>query len=184
MSDAGTIRYDHLGLAVRSIEAALPLYMDVFGGTFLVGGDDTRIGMRTVQVKLPGDLKIELLEALDDESYIAKFIERRGEGFHHGTVLVDDVEATIEDLTSRGFELVDTDLSASTWRETYIRPSSGFGCLIQVVDSTLDWLTPHPTCTLEGVLAGEWRWWGNRAWHVDDLPEGYDGTRTRVYENR
>lgn len=179
--DAPIIRYDHLGLAVHSIERALVLYGDTFGGVFLSGGDDMRLGMRTVQLKLPGDLKIELLQPLDGNSHMAAFLERHGEGFHHATVLVPDVEVMIGKLTANGFELVDTDLSAATWRETFVRPKSGFGCLLQIVDSTLDWLAPHPTCTLEGVLAGEWRWWRNRTWHVDDLPDDYDGTRSDVY---
>lgn len=184
MSETGEpiIRYDHIGLAVRSIERAMVLYHDVFGGRFLSGGDDMALGMRTVQLKLPGDLKIELLEPHDEDSYIAAFLDRHGEGFHHATVLVPDVEVMIDELTANGFELVDTDLSADTWRETFIRPKSGLGCLIQVVDSTLDWLTPHPTCTFEGVLAGEWRWWQNRVWHVDDLPEDYSDARTGAYQ--
>ena len=89
------------------------------------------------------------------------------------SIFVPDVEATIAELTATGFETVDTDLRLSSWSETFVRPKSGFGCLFQIVSCDLDWLTPHPTATVEQVLAGEWRWWQTNIWHIDDLPPDY-----------
>ncbi len=167
------LSWDHTGIAVRSIEAAVPLFRDVLGGQFILGGDDHRLGIRTAMFKFPDTVKVELMEPLSEDSYLHRFIEKRGEGFHHVTLFVENVEATIEDLAAAGFEVVDTDLSDSGWRETYVRPSSGFGCLFQIVDTDLNWLEPHPYCTIEDVIAKKWRWWKEKVWHVDRLPEGY-----------
>ena len=55
-----------------------------------------------------------------------------------------------------------TDLSRPTWRETFLRPKSGFGALFQFVDSNLDWGTPVPGITEEAVLSGKVVWKDNR----------------------
>lgn len=165
--------WDHIGIAVRSIEAAVPLFRDVFGGQFVMGGDDVPLEIRTAMFKLPATVKVELMEPLDEQSYLHRFIDKHGEGFHHATIFVDDVEATIVDLEAAGYEVVDTNLREPHWRETYVRPKSGHGCLFQIVDSEIDWLEPHPHCTVEDVIAGKWRWWRSQIWHVDQLPDGY-----------
>ncbi|WP_420637986.1 VOC family protein [Candidatus Poriferisocius sp.] len=166
-------RFDHIAIAVRSLGAAVPLFRDVFGGQFVMGGDDVPLGIRTAMFKLPATVKVELLEPLSEQSYLHRYIERHGEGFHHATIFVDDVEATIADLEAAGYEVVDTDLQEPHWRETFVRPSSGHGCLFQIVNSELGWLEPHPHCTVEDVVAGRWRWWRSQVWHVDHLPSGY-----------
>lgn len=166
-------RVDHIGIAVRSIASAVPLYRDTFGGTLMYGGDDRRLGIRSV-VYILASFKVEILEPLSSESYLADFIERYGEGFHHITLAVDDVSKTISDLTKSGFEVVDTDLSSrELWQETFIRPSSGFGCLIQIVKTPISWDEQHPTMTIEQVLNGEWLWWQSQIWHETMLPEDY-----------
>ncbi len=166
-------RVDHIGIAVRSIASAVPLYRDTFGGTLMYGGDDRRLGIRSV-VYILANFKVEILEPLSSESYLADFIERHGEGFHHITLAVDDVSKTISDLTKSGFEVVDTDLtSRELWQETFIRPSSGFGCLIQIVKTPISWDEQHPTMTIEQVLNGEWLWWQSQIWHETMLPEDY-----------
>ena len=66
-------RVDHIGIAVRSIASAGPLYRDALGGTLMYGGDDRRLGIRSVVYKL-ANFKIEILEPLSDSSYLADFI--------------------------------------------------------------------------------------------------------------
>ena len=182
LPDTGTVnhpnvplidRVDHIGVAVRSIASAVPLYRDAFGGTLMYGGDDRRLGIRSVVYKL-ANFKIEILEPLSDSSYLADFIEQHGEGFHHITLAVDDVSKTIGDLTGSGFEVVDTDLSSrELWQETYVRPSSGFGLLIQIVKTPISWDEQHPSMTVEQVLNGEWLWWQSQTWHETMLPDDY-----------
>ena len=87
---------------------------------------------------------------------------------------MEDVEEAVENVTKSGFEVVDTDLSSrELWQETFIRPSAGFGLLIQIVKTSISWDEQHPTMTIEQVLNGEWLWWQSQTWHETMLPEDY-----------
>jgi len=169
-------------MAVRDPRRAIALFRDVFGAQFVVGGDNHQIGIRSMVFKLPTNVKVEFLSPLFADSYLARYLDEYGEGFHHATLFVDDIQSTIRDLESQGFELVDTKLDDAHWLETFLRPNSTFGCLIQVVQSDLDWYQPHPVCTPESVLNGEWRWWGTQVWHVSALPADYSEARVTRFQ--
>lgn len=159
----GVQRFDHVAIAVEDLERAAELFQGVFGAEFVHGGDDDRLGMRTLQFRLPPGVKVELLMPVREDSYLRRFIDKHGPGFHHATLIVDDVEKAIEALTAKGFEVVDTDLSSTRWRETFVRPSSGFGTLIQLADSVRSWTTPATHYTVEDALAGRVVWRDNEA---------------------
>jgi methylmalonyl-CoA/ethylmalonyl-CoA epimerase len=127
-------RFDHVAVATRSIRSALPLFRDALGGEYLMGGDVDGT-WRWLQLRYPGGGKIELLEPLG-EGFLSKFLDKRGEGLHHVTFKTDDIEAAIEDLRSRGFELVDVNLDDPHWKEAFLRPSRSHGTLIQVAQSS------------------------------------------------
>jgi LAO/AO transport system kinase len=96
---------DHLGIAVRSLEEALPFYETQLGmqvaSRDVVEQENVRIAM------LPaGPSRIELLEPLNDASTVAKFIGRRGPGLHHVALRVPDLNAVIERLTNAGVRLL------------------------------------------------------------------------------
>jgi methylmalonyl-CoA/ethylmalonyl-CoA epimerase len=150
-------RIDHIAIAVPDLRPAIALFHGVLGGEFMHGGDDPSLDIRTVQFRLPPGIKVELMTPTRTSSYLQAFIDKKGSGFHHMTIMVDDVEETIVDLTESDFELVDTDLTHPKWRETFMRPSQGFG-LLQIVDTVADWATPTTEYTLEDVLAGRVIW--------------------------
>jgi methylmalonyl-CoA/ethylmalonyl-CoA epimerase len=155
-------KVDHLGIAVHSIEEASRLFIDVLGGEFVAGGDEDRRGIRTVQIRL-GGFKLELMQPLDDGSYLARYLARYGQGFHHMTVFVDDVVEAVATLEAAGYEVVDTNLANPSWKETYLRPRSGFGTLIQLAETDMTWQESYPGVTLESVLAGA----------VHNVPRGF-----------
>lgn len=154
--DIGLIRLDHVAVAVADLRAGLALFGSALGGRFLLGGDNDELGIRIVQLGLPGGMKIELITPTRDDAAVARFLQRRGPGVHHMTLLFADVEVAVERLTAQGYELVDTDLSRPQWRETFVRPRSGCGTLLQLVDSTERWDAPTTSgTTLADVLAGD-----------------------------
>jgi methylmalonyl-CoA/ethylmalonyl-CoA epimerase len=153
---------DHIAIAVWSIEEALVLFRDLLGGEFLMGGDDEQLGIRTVQLRFPPGVKIELLQPIRADSSLHRFLQRRGPGVHHLTLIVSDLEAALEQFRARGFETTGTDLSSPTWRETFLRPRSAFGVLVQVVDTTLRWDVPVEGITVEDVLSGRVHWRDDR----------------------
>lgn len=96
---------DHIGIAVRSIDAAAALYGGLLGMTHV--GDDVveEQGVRVAFYQL-GEVKIELLEPLHDASPVARFIAKRGEGVHHVALRTDDVVASGEDMKEGGLRLL------------------------------------------------------------------------------
>lgn len=98
-------KIDHLGIAVRSIDEKLPLYRDVLGLEFL--GDEVveSQGVRVAFFKL-GESMLELLEPTRDDSPIAKFLEKNGEGIHHLAAGTDDIHAARERAQSHGLRLL------------------------------------------------------------------------------
>jgi methylmalonyl-CoA/ethylmalonyl-CoA epimerase len=153
-------KFDHVAIAVWSIRDAMRLFVDVLGAEYVGGDDEERLGIRTVQFMLPPGVKIELMEPLHEESYLHRYLEKHGPGFHHTTLLFDDIEAVIPELDAAGFDTVDTDLADPAWRETFTRPSQAFGTLLQLVDSTIDWMAPSGF-PLEDVLDGKVVWNGS-----------------------
>jgi methylmalonyl-CoA/ethylmalonyl-CoA epimerase len=151
---------DHVAIAVPDLGAAWSLFGETLGGQFVAGGDDTEIGIRVMQVSFPPGVKVELLAPLDSSSYLQGYLDELGPGIHHLTIMVDDVVAADKELRESGWETTDLDLRDPKWRETYLRPRSTFGALIQVTDSREDWHTPHPHITPDQVIAGQVIWTG------------------------
>src|SRR5262245_60164988 len=96
------IRIDHIGIAVRSLGESNELFRRLLGETHykVESVDSERVATSFFHI---GESKVELLEASDPESPIAKFIEKRGEGIHHIAFEVADIHAEIERLTAEGF---------------------------------------------------------------------------------
>ncbi|MCD6116607.1 methylmalonyl-CoA epimerase [bacterium] len=98
-------KINHIGIAVRSLDNAVPLYRDVFKfqylGTEEVADQKVRVAMFRI-----GEVKIELLEPLSEDSPIAVFIEKSGEGIHHIAYQTDDIKEEIKDFVSRGLKMI------------------------------------------------------------------------------
>ena len=105
------------------MRAATDFFCGLLGAEMIHGGDDPRLNIRTIQLQFPEGSKVELLQALDDESGVARFLEKRGEGLHHITFFVDDVVDAEQALHAAGYETVDTHVDDPGWRETYLGPS-------------------------------------------------------------
>ena len=99
-------KINHIGIAVASLEERIPFYRDVLGLPFK--GMET-IAEQKVRVAMfaAGEVNIELLEPTAPESPIAGFLEKKGEGMHHISYQVDDIERQIETVTAQGVEMID-----------------------------------------------------------------------------
>jgi methylmalonyl-CoA/ethylmalonyl-CoA epimerase len=97
---------EHLGIAVKSIEACLPYYEGVLGLKCynIEVVEDQKV--RTAFFKV-GQTKIELLEPTGEDSTIAKFIEKKGEGIHHIAFAVPSVREALGEVASKGVQLID-----------------------------------------------------------------------------
>src|SRR3984957_7527477 len=124
---------DHLGIAVRSLDAALGFYEKQLG--FPVSLRETVAQEKVNVAMLPaGDARIELLEASQPDSVIAKFIEKRGEGLHHVAVKVPDLAATVQRLKAQGARLLNEPRAgAGGHLYVFVHPSSTGGVLLELI---------------------------------------------------
>jgi methylmalonyl-CoA epimerase len=133
MTGSSEFRIDHLGIAVRSLDAALQFYEQQLG--FAVGSRETVEQEKVKVAMLPaGASRIELLEATEPDSVIARFIEKRGEGLHHVAIKVPDLAATVERLKTQGAWLLnDPRPGAGGHLYVFVHPSSTGGVLLELI---------------------------------------------------
>ena len=135
------MKIDHLGIAVRSIADSLPFYRDALGlelkGTEQVADQGVTVAMLPV-----GESRIELLEPVSEETTVARFIAKRGEGLHHICYEVADLQAKLEELRARGVRVLDgyPRRGAEGHMVAFLHPASANGVLVELVEkaSTLE----------------------------------------------
>jgi len=125
---------DHLGIAVRSLAAAKGIYEKLgltISGEEIVESEQVRLVMVPV-----GETRLELLEPLSENSPIAKFIAKRGEGLHHVSLRVPDLAAAVERLKKDGVRLVSEEMKvgAGGHHFVFVHPSSAGGVLLELVE--------------------------------------------------
>ena len=126
-------RIEHLGIAVESLELAIPLYEALLNVTCYKQESVVSEGVKTAFFKV-GESKIELLEASLPDSHIAKFIAKNGPGFHHVAFEVDDIEAELERLQKAGFQLIHERFKdgADNKKIAFLHPNATKGLLVEL----------------------------------------------------
>ena len=126
---------DHIGVAVKSLAAAKAIY-EKLGLKLAPEETVTAEQVRVVMVPL-GESRIELLEPTSENSVIAKFIAKRGEGLHHVSMRVPNLEAAVERLKKDGVRLVSDEIKvgAGGHRYVFVHPTSAGGVLLERVES-------------------------------------------------
>ncbi|MBM3789736.1 MAG: methylmalonyl-CoA epimerase [Acidobacteria bacterium] len=126
-------KIDHIGIAVRDLDAALAAYQARLGIPLAhieeVPEQKTRVALLPV-----GESRIELLEATEPESPVGRFLAKRGEGIHHICFQVEDLAAELQVLKSRGVRLIDETprRGAHGCLVAFVHPSSAHGVLIEL----------------------------------------------------
>ena len=126
---------DHIGVAVKSLAAAKSIYEQL--GLKLSPEETVEAEqVRVVMVPL-GESRMELLEPTSENSVIAKFIAKRGEGLHHVSLRVPDLPAAVERLKQGGVQLVSNEIKVGAGGHKYIfvHPSSAGGVLLELVEA-------------------------------------------------
>jgi methylmalonyl-CoA/ethylmalonyl-CoA epimerase len=127
-------RISHLGLAVKDLDAAIKLYEEVFGlpvaHRWVAEAD--RMEAATFHV---GEMEIELMQPLEEDSPVGRFIARRGEGIHHVAYKVDDVAGALHRAREAGVQTIDEEPRAGGDGHTrigFLHPRSTFGVLTEL----------------------------------------------------
>jgi methylmalonyl-CoA epimerase len=129
-------KLDHIGIAVKSIDAAKKIYEDLGLHVEHVETVETQ-KVRTAFLSV-GDANLELLEPSGPESTIAKYIEKRGEGIHHICLRVDDIDEQLARLAERGYRLINEAPvpGAHGCRVAFLHPAAGNGVLIELSEKS------------------------------------------------
>lgn len=126
---------EHIGIAVKSLDEAIPFYEDVFGLKCYNVEEVVDQKVRTAFFMV-GETKIELLESTDPEGPIGKFIEKRGEGIHHLAFAVKDINEKLAAVESKGVRLIDKSSrkGAEGLNIGFLHPKSTFGVLTELCE--------------------------------------------------
>jgi methylmalonyl-CoA epimerase len=128
------LKIDHIGVAVKSLAAARGIYEKLglsVSPEEVVESEQVRV----VMVPL-GESRLELLEPRSEDSVIAKFLAKRGEGLHHISLRVPDLEAAVERLKKDGVRLVSDEIKigAGGHRYIFVHPAGAGGVLLELVE--------------------------------------------------
>jgi methylmalonyl-CoA epimerase len=128
----GTI--DHVGIAVKDIERTAFFFEQVFGAELIRKNivEDQKLISGILSL---GNTKLELMQSLDKEGVIEKFIQKKGEGIHHISIRVENLDRVKEQLELRNIK-VSSELTFKGSRIIFIYPKSTFGVLFEVFEKT------------------------------------------------
>lgn len=126
---------EHLGIAVKSLDEAIPFYENVFGLKCYAVEEVKEQKVRTAFFKV-GATKIELLESTDPEGPIGKFIEKKGEGIQHVAFAVEGLQENLDELAEKGILLIDKQprKGAEGLNIAFLHPKSTFGVLTELCE--------------------------------------------------
>jgi methylmalonyl-CoA/ethylmalonyl-CoA epimerase len=128
-------KIDHIGIAVASLEEALKFYRDQIGldfmGTEVVDEQKVKVAFFPV-----GESKIELLESTDPDGPVGKFIAKKGEGIHHLSFRVSNIEEKLQQLQESGVLLIDKKprYGAGGAKIAFLHPKSTGGILVELCE--------------------------------------------------
>ena len=127
------LKVEHIGIAVKSIERSNDLFAKLFGKSSYKTESVEREGVSTSFFKM-GETKVELLEAINNESAIAKFIDKKGEGIHHIAFEVDDIKSEMKRLEAEGFTILSQEpmKGADNKLICFLHPRSTNGVLVEL----------------------------------------------------
>ena len=136
-SQTGGVKIHHLGIAVDSLEQAIPVFHSLLGKA--PDAEETVADQKVrVAVFRLGDSRLELLESTTEDSPVSRFILKRGPGIHHLALAVPNLDAALRDLADAGIRLVDREprVGAGNERIAFLHPSSTSGVLIELVEES------------------------------------------------
>ena len=126
---------DHVGVAVKDINAALKFFQEVFGAPSTEIESLPDQGVRATLIEV-GQTRLELLEPLSGDSPVGRFVERRGEGLHHLALNVPGLAANLVKLEEHGVDLVDREpREGLSGMIAFLHPRSTFGILTELVEN-------------------------------------------------
>ena len=132
-------KIEHIGIAVRNLKNSNKVYESLLGSPPYKMEEVKSEGVRTSFFKI-GESKVELLEAINPESTISKFIDKRGEGLHHIAFAVEDINQEVQRLKKLGFQVINETPKAGADNKmvVFLHPKSCGGVLVELCQERKD----------------------------------------------
>jgi len=128
------MKIDHIGIATEHLEDGLAIWRDALGLTVQQTEEVAEQRVRVAMLPI-GDTRVELLEPTTPDSAVGKFLAKRGPGIHHIAVKVEDINASLAELKSKGARLIDEKprIGAGGCLVAFVHPTSTHGVLLELV---------------------------------------------------
>lgn len=127
-------KLDHIGIAVKDLDQAIKLYKDVFGiePSLVYESAYTKAKIAFIPI---GQTRIELIQPSNPESVVGKFLEKKGEGIHHISFKVKDVDQSLMEIESKGVQVIDKKSRQvrENERVAFLHPKSTNGVLFELI---------------------------------------------------
>ncbi len=127
-------KLDHIGIAVKDLDQAIKLYKDVFGiePSLVYESAYTKAKIAFISI---GETRVELIQPSNPESVVGKFLEKKGEGIHHISFKVKDVDQSLTEIESKGVQLIDKKSRQvrENERVAFLHPKSTNGVLFELI---------------------------------------------------
>jgi methylmalonyl-CoA/ethylmalonyl-CoA epimerase len=127
-------KLDHIGIAVKDLDQAIKLYKDVFGIEPSLVYESAYTKAKIAFIPM-GETRIELIQPSNPESVVGKFLEKKGEGIHHISFKVKDVDQSLGELEKKGIQLIDKKPRKvrENERVAFLHPKSTNGVLFELI---------------------------------------------------
>ena len=127
-------KLDHIGIAVKDLDQAIKLYKDVFGIEPSLVYESAYTKAKIAFIPM-GETRIELIQPSNPESVVGKFLEKKGEGIHHISFKVKDVDQSLMEIESKGVQLIDKKSRQvrENERVAFLHPKSTNGALFELI---------------------------------------------------
>jgi methylmalonyl-CoA epimerase len=127
-------KLDHIGIAVKDLDQAIKLYKDVFGIEPNLVYESAYTKAKIAFIPM-GETRIELIQPSNPESVVGKFLEKKGEGIHHISFKVKDVDQSLMEIESKGVQLIDKKSRQvrENERVAFLHPKSTNGVLFELI---------------------------------------------------
>jgi len=132
----------HLGIAVKELEESMNFYRTVLGldpSAPIIGGNGT---IKASMIKV-GEVHIEILQPIGEDGVMAKFLEKRGEGFHHVCYEVEDLHLAIDSIKNAGVEVLGEPMDGVEGLSIFLHPRGTHGVLTELVQKDKEERTPE-----------------------------------------
>ena len=128
-------KIDHIGIAVKNLQKQIKFYTEVLGLS-CTGIEEVKDQKVKVAMFAVGEIRLELLQPMSEDSPIARFLEKKGEGIHHLAFQVSDLEGDLKRLQEQEIQLIDHQprIGAEGHKIAFLHPKSTYGVLTEMCE--------------------------------------------------